>query len=124
VRITRTLRSAEDRQEISALIFRLKAGSRVTIADLEATTPQQVKCRLMREEIARRIEWCGKKRSSVEWLVMFWAVVRGAEVVDGIEYGTRIVLGVREDKEPSQDEASQMIELMYAFAAERGVTLE
>jgi hypothetical protein len=125
VRITRTLRSVEDRQEISAMIFRLKTGSRVTLSDPEATDAQKLKCRLMRDEISRRIKWHGEKLGPEEWLVMFSAADRGSHVVDGIETGTRVVLGgVREDKEPSAEEAGRHIEMMYAFAAERGVMLE
>ena len=123
MRVTRTLRTADDRQELSALIFRLKAGSRITIADPEATTPQQIKVQLMLEELARKVRWNGETLDPYEWRLMFLAALRESRVVDGLEPGTRLVLFERKSDTPSVAEASHMIDMIPAFAAERGVTL-
>ncbi len=124
MRETITLSSSDLRQRASSYIARAVKGTRIVFLDPERTDSQSIRLRLMREEIARRILWNGERLSADDWMVIFAASLRNSKVVDGIDPGTRIVLGLREDGEPSKENASDLIELMLSFAAERGIILE
>jgi NinB protein len=123
MRITRTIRK-ESRDEIVGFIMKARDGMRVTFEDPEGTSKQEVKLRLMLMELAHHHEWHGEKLHWKEWRLMFLAVARQAHVVPGIEDGTRVVLFERGNDEPSIREASDMIELLFQFAAEHGFKFE
>jgi hypothetical protein len=125
MRFTLTLADQARRdQAIDYIANKASPMSRVMFLDPERSDAQAMRIRLMREEISRRIKWNGERLSADDWRVMFAASLRRARVVDGIDPGTRVALGVREDGDPSKEEASEEIELMHSFAAERGVILE
>lgn len=71
-------------------------------------------------EIASQVEWYGQKLSAEDWKDIFTASLRRARVVPGIDAGTFVPLGMR-TSDLSKEEFSDLIELMNAFAAERGV---
>lgn len=70
--------------------------------------------------VAAQVEWFGEKLSPEDWKDIFTASLRKARVVPGIDPGTVVALGLRTSK-LRKDEFSQLIELIYAFGAERGV---
>jgi hypothetical protein len=72
-------------------------------------------------DIAQQVEWYGQKLSPDDWKDMFTASLRRARVVPGIDAGTYVPLGMR-TSDMTKDEFSDLLELIAAFAAERGVT--
>jgi hypothetical protein len=71
-------------------------------------------------EVASQVEWHGQRLSKDEWRHMFVASYRqGQKVVPGIDGGF-VVLGAS-SRDLSVSECGDLMELIAAFGAERGV---
>ena len=66
------------------------------------------------------MDWYGQKLSSEDWKDVLSASLRKARVVPGIDPGTFVPLGMR-TSDMSKAEFSDLLALVDAFAAERGV---
>lgn len=80
---------------------------------------QNDKFQAMCGDISKSVEWVGQKLSKDDWRHIFVAAVKKQRVVPGIN-GELVVLG-SSSRKLSTEEASDMIEMMYAFGAEHGV---
>lgn len=72
-------------------------------------------------QLSKQLDWYGQKLSSEDWKDVLTASMRRTRVVPGIDAGTFVPLGMR-TSQMTKDELSDLIELIYAFGAERGVT--
>lgn len=72
-------------------------------------------------EVAEQVDWHGQKLSKEEWKDVFTAALKRQKVVPGLDGGF-VVLGSRTSKMPKA-EISDLMELISAFAAERGVEM-
>ena len=73
-------------------------------------------------EIAQQVIWYGQKLNPEDWKDVFTASLRKARVVPGIDAGSFVPLGMR-TSDMSKEEMTNLLELIAAFAAERGVVL-
>lgn len=73
-------------------------------------------------EIAERVEWYGRKLSAEDWKHVFSASLRKLDVVPNLDGTGFVALGMSTSK-MSKREFSDMLELINAFAAERGIEL-
>jgi hypothetical protein len=71
-------------------------------------------------QISKQVDWYGQKLSSEDWKDVLTASLRRTRVVPGIDVGTFVPLGMR-TSQMSKEEISDLLELIYAFGAERGV---
>ena len=71
------------------------------------------------KEISDQVNWYGNKLTSDEWKDVFSASLKSQKVVPGIDGGF-VVCGQRTSK-MTKSEMAELIELMMAFGAERGV---
>jgi len=71
-------------------------------------------------DISKQVDWYGQKLSSEDWKDVLSASLRKARVVPGIDPGTFVPLGMR-TSDMSKAEFSELLALIDAFAAERGV---
>lgn len=71
-------------------------------------------------QISKQVDWYGQKLSSEDWKDVLTASLRRTRVVPGIDAGTFVPLGMRTSQMTKQ-EISDLLELVYAFGAERGV---
>jgi hypothetical protein len=71
-------------------------------------------------QVSRHVVWYGQKRSSEDWKDVLTASLRRTRVVPGIDAGTFVPLGMRTSQMTSAG-IGDLIELVYAFGAERGV---
>lgn len=71
-------------------------------------------------QIAKHVDWYGQKLSSEDWKDVLTASLRRIRVVPGIDAGTFVPLGMR-TSQMTKEEISDLLELIYAFGAERGV---
>ena len=71
-------------------------------------------------EIAEQIDWYGHKLIAEEWKDVFTAILKGQKAVPGDGGRGFIIIGQRTSKMTKQ-EMSDLIALMEAFGAERGV---
>ena len=71
-------------------------------------------------QISKQVDWYGQKLSSEDWKDVLTASLRRTRVVPGIDAGTFVPLGMR-TSQMTKEEISELLELVYAFGAERGV---
>jgi hypothetical protein len=70
-------------------------------------------------DIARQVEWYGEKLTSEDWKTMLTASVKKQKTRPGIDGGF-VVMGTSTSK-MTISEMTELIELAYAFGADKGV---
>ena len=120
-RVALTLSDERIRAKAMNWIRRAPDGTRVefTRGDKRSVDQNDLMWALL-TDVAEQVEWFGEKLSPEDWKDIFTASLRKARVVPGIDPGTVVALGLRTSK-LRKDEFSQLISLIDAFAAERGV---
>lgn len=83
------------------------------------TLDQNDKMWAMLGDVAEQVEWYGTRLKDYEWKDVFTAALKRHKVVPGLDGGF-VVVGARTSR-MSKKTMSELIELMYAFGAERGV---
>lgn len=107
--------------QIKALLI---AGHRVELS-AKTETRSSAQNRLMWSrlgELARGVDWYGRKLSAEEWKDVLSASLRKQDFVPGINGGF-VVLGQRTSRMTVQ-EMTEMLDLISAFGAQQGVTFE
>lgn len=92
---------------------------KITLGREKRTSDQNSKLWPMLGDVAKQVEWYGQKLSDEDWKHVFTASLTRQRVVPGIDGGF-VVLG-KSTSRMKKDEFSDLIELIYAFGAERGV---
>lgn len=85
------------------------------------TLPQNARMWAMLTEVSEQVDWYGHRLTPEEWKDVFTASLRGQRAVPNLDNSGFVVLGSR-TSEMSTDEISDLMELMSAFAAGRGIT--
>ena len=70
-------------------------------------------------DISRQVEWYGQRLTPDEWKDVFTASLKRQKVVPGLDGGF-VVCGLSTSK-MGKSEFSQLLDLAYAFGAEKGV---
>ena len=96
-------------------------GFAVTIGEATRTNDQNAKLWPMLDEISQQVDWYGQKLTKEEWKDIFSAALKKQKAVPGLDGGF-VVCGQSTSK-MGKREFSDLIELINAFAAERGVVL-
>jgi hypothetical protein len=99
---------------------RAPVGTRVEYKAPRRSLPQNSLLWSRLSEVASQVEWYGQKLSAEDWKDMFTASLRRTRVVPGIDPGTFVPLGMR-TSDMSSEEMTNLLELIAAFGAERGV---
>ena len=100
----------------------IKMASEDMICEIKKKTrslEQNAKMWAMLAEVSDQVNWYGNKLTSDEWKDVFSASLKSQKVVPGID-GSFVVCGQRTSK-MTKSEMAELIELMMAFGAERGV---
>ena len=100
----------------------IKMASEDIICEIKKKTrslEQNAKMWAMLAEVSDQVNWYGNKLTSDEWKDVFSASLKSQKVVPGIDGGF-VVCGQRTSK-MTKSEMAELIELMMAFGAERGV---
>ena len=95
-------------------------GYVITIAEPTRSLDANARLWASLAEVSSQVEWYGNKLTSEEWKTVFSAALRKEKVVPGINGGF-VVCGQSTSK-MSKREFSDMLEIIYAFGAEKGVT--
>lgn len=111
----------DERDRIQAAHWASKApeNTRITFARSKRTLPQNDRMWAMLTEVSAQVEWYGEHLSPEDWKTVFTAALRKERVVPGINGGF-VVLGQR-TSDMTKEELSDLMELISAFAAQRGV---
>ena len=102
-------------------IARAPLGKVVIVQDPTRTLEQNALMWAMLADISAQVDWYGQKLTSEEWKDVFSAALKRQKVVPGLDGGF-VVCGQRTSK-MTKGEMSDLVELMSAFCAERGVKL-
>lgn len=94
-------------------------GWRIEVRPPGRSLDQNAKLWPMLQDVARQVEWYGKKLTDDEWKDVFTAALKKHNVVPGIDGGF-VVCGLHTSK-MSKHEFCELIELIYAFGAQHNV---
>ena len=94
-------------------------GYVVTLAEPTRTLDQNSLLWPLLNEVSNKVDWYGNKLTADEWKDVFSAAMKKQKVVPGLDGGF-VVCG-QSTSRMSKREFSDLVELIYAFGAERGV---
>jgi hypothetical protein len=95
-------------------------GYSVTVAEPTRNLEQNARMWAMLADISRQVDWYGKRLTSEDWKHVFSSSLRRLEVVPNLDGSGFVALGMSTSR-MSKREMSDLIELMFAFGAERDV---
>lgn len=98
-------------------------GTRVEFKAPKRTLPQNDLLWSRLTEISTKVDWHGQKLTPADWKDMFTASLRKARVVPNLEGDGFVLLGLH-TSDMSKDEMSNLLDLIDAFAAERGIIFQ
>ena len=114
------IKGTDDRQKIVRWAQGVPVGTTVEFRAPRRSNDQNNLMWSLLSQISKQVDWYGQKLSSEDWKDVLTASLRRTRVVPGIDAGTFVPLGMR-TSQMTKDELNQLIELIYAFGAERGV---
>jgi hypothetical protein len=117
--ITIHLRGDAQRHYAKRQIDAAPANWEVVIKAPTRTGGQNSKLWPMLDDVSTQIEWYGRKLTQDNWKDIFTAALRKSDVAPGLDGGF-VVLGQKSSTLTKQ-QFNDLITLMYAFGAERGV---
>ncbi len=117
-----TIHSDSDRDRVLRWAKQAPTGTRIEFKKAQRTLPQNDLMWGRLTDISRQVEWYGERLTPQDWKDLFTAAVRVSRVVPGIDPNTFVVLGLR-TSDMSKEEMGELLDLIDAFAAERGVVL-
>lgn len=94
-------------------------GYVVTLAEPTRTLDQNSLLWPLLTDVSKQVDWYGNKLTADEWKDVFSAALKKQKVVPGLDGGF-VVCG-QSTSRMSKREFSDLVELIYAFGAERGV---
>ena len=109
------------RQRAVEAVREAPAGYSVTIAEPKRSLESNARMWAMLAEVSEQVEWYGKRLTPEDWKHVFTASLRRLEVVPNLDGTGFVALGMSTSR-MSVREMSDLIELISAFGAERGVT--
>jgi hypothetical protein len=107
------------RQLASKACINAPDGYVVEIKPRTRSLDQNAKMWAMLDDVSRQVEWYGQRLTSDEWKDVLTAALKKQKAVPGIDGGF-VVIGAR-TRNMTIREMSDLVELMYAFGAERDV---
>jgi len=119
-RATVVIRSAPDRAKVCRWAQNVEPGTVIEFRKARRSQDQNALLWAMLTDVSKQVEWYGQKLTAEDWKDVFTASLRKSRVIPGIEAGSFVVLGMR-TSDMTKNEFSNLIELIHAFAAERGV---
>jgi hypothetical protein len=96
------------------------AGFVVTVAEPTRNSDQNSLLWALLTDVSQQVEWYGKRLTPEDWKHVFSASLRKLTVVPNLDGSGFVALGMSTSR-LSKREFSDLIELIYAFGAEREV---
>lgn len=112
----------EARQRAANDCMNAPEGYVVEVKEATRTLEQNALLWALLSEIESQCDWHGLKLSAEEWKDLLSAGLMKSKVVPNMEGNGFVILGQRTSKMSKRD-FSDLVELIHAFAAERGVVL-
>jgi hypothetical protein len=114
------IRTEADRRKVAEWAKKTGTGTIVEFRKATRSNTQNALLWARLTEIAAKVEWYGRHLTPENWKDVFTASLRKADVVPGLDRGSVVVLGMRTSK-MTVAEMTALLDLIDAFAAERGV---
>lgn len=108
------------RQRAAQAVLVAPAGHVVTISEPTRNLEQNAKLWALLTEVSRQVQWHGKTLDPESWKHIFSSSVRKLDVVPNLDGTGFVALGLSTSR-MTKREFSELIELIQAFGAERGV---
>ena len=116
------LAHAEARKRAVSAIMDAPDGYIVRITEPTRSLESNALLWVLLGEVSKQVEWYGSKLTAEEWKDVFSASLKKQKVVPALDGGF-VVCGQRTSK-MTKSEFSDLIELIQAFSAERGVNFD
>jgi len=116
-----TIRSDADRERVGRWGMKAPVGMRVVFKQARRSVDQNALMWSLLSEISRKVKWHGEKLTADEYKDLFSAALKKSRAVVGIDGGV-VFLG-QHTSSMTKQEFSDLIELIYAFAAQHNVDL-
>ena len=113
---------AEARKRAASAIMDAPDGWIARITEPTRTLESNALLWVLLGEVSKQVEWYGSKLTAEEWKDVFSASLKKQKVVPALDGGF-VVCGQRTSK-MTKSEFSDLIELIQAFGAERGVNFD
>lgn len=114
------IKSKADRNLIATWASNVPEGTTVEFRAPRRSLDQNALMWSLLGQISKQVDWYGQKLTSEDWKDVLTASLRRTRVVPGIDAGTFVPLGMR-TSQMTKEELAELIELIYAFGAERDV---
>jgi hypothetical protein len=114
------LAGPDQRQRALDAICSANVGDVVTISEPRRNSDQNARMWAMLSDVAGQVDWYGKRLTAEDWKHVFSSSLRKLEVVPNLDGTGFVALGLSTSR-MSVREMSDLIELLFAFGAERGV---
>jgi hypothetical protein len=121
-RITFIIKDRFIRQRAMQAVKEAQDGTEVIIKPPSRSLDQNALLWPLLTELSNQVEWYGNKLTPEEWKDLMTAGLKKQKAVPGIDGGF-VVIGAHTSK-MSKTEFRDLIELVYSFGSERGVTWE
>jgi hypothetical protein len=109
------------RARVLGIVASAPAGTRVELKEPKRTLPQNALMWSCLTDIAAQAEHCGRRYSADDWkVIMVHALGKETRFVPSLDGNGFIPIG-QSSSDLSKAEMSDLIELMHAFGAERGI---
>jgi hypothetical protein len=115
-----TINNEADRVRATQWVQPAPPRTRVEFKASKRTLPQNDLMWARLTDISRQLEWYGERLTPVDWKDIFTAALRKARVVPGIDPGSFVLLGLH-TSDMDKEEMGNLLDLIDAFAAERGI---
>ena len=122
-RIGLILSNQETRERAARWVLKAPGGTRFELREAKRSTEQNALLWASLTEIARQLPWHGVRLSADDWKLVFLDALKAEmRLVPNINGNGFVNLG-RSSSDLSKAEFGDLLELIFAFAAEHGVTL-
>jgi hypothetical protein len=95
-------------------------GYAVTVAEPTRSMEQNARLWASLSDVSQQVEWHGKRLTPEDWKHVFSASLKKLTVVPNLDGTGFVALGMSTSR-MTRRELSDLLELIYAFGAERGV---
>lgn len=117
------LNGKAERDKATTWIRLAPPGTSVEFRSYKRTTPQNARLHAMISVIAREVLWHGQRLDLDDWKLIFMdALNREVRAVPALDGRGFVNLG-RKTSKLTKDECGQLMDLVEAFAAQRGIDL-
>lgn len=113
------LAHAEARRRAANACMTAPEGYVVRVTEPTRNLEQNAALWSMLGDVSRQVDWYGRKLTPEDWKAVFTAALKKSDVVPGLDGGF-VVLGQSTSK-MTKAQFSELLTLIDAFAAERGV---